>query len=109
MKAPEPRADLMKASGMVGLNKPYRAPIYRKYWECIQGLYRQGILGFYKGNGIRVLHIFMYTIIRNDTQYFLDYGDNIFRKNSFFRDFAAATAASLFLHPLHLLEARYIL
>jgi hypothetical protein len=51
MKMPEVRADLMKASGQVGkslfnlffcigLNKPYRAPVYRNYWECIQGLYR---------------------------------------------------------------------
>ncbi len=49
MKPNAPRADLMKMSGMVGnflifilpgLNKPYRAPIYRNYWECIQGLYR---------------------------------------------------------------------
>ena len=41
MKMPEKaRADLMEASGQVGLNKPYRAPVYRNYWECVQGLYR---------------------------------------------------------------------
>jgi hypothetical protein len=40
MKPQEVRADLMKASGQVGLNKPYRAPVYRNYWECVQGLYR---------------------------------------------------------------------
>jgi len=28
--------------------------------ECIQGLYRQGILGFYKGNGVRCAHVFLY-------------------------------------------------
>ena len=39
-KVPEPRADLIKASGQVGLNKPFRAPIYRTYYECIQGLYK---------------------------------------------------------------------
>jgi Mitochondrial carrier protein len=65
----EVRADLMKASGQVGLNKPYRAPVYRNYLECIQGLYRQGILGFYKGNGARCAHIFLYQILRNDVQY----------------------------------------
>ena len=37
---PEPRADLIKASGQVGHNKPFRAPIYRTYYECIQGLYK---------------------------------------------------------------------
>ncbi len=35
MKPPEVRADLMQASGQVGLNKPYRAPVYRNYWECV--------------------------------------------------------------------------
>jgi len=35
MNPPEVRADLMKASGQVGLNKPYRAPVYRNYWECV--------------------------------------------------------------------------
>ena len=31
---------LMKAAGQVGLNKPYRAPIYQTYKECVTGLYR---------------------------------------------------------------------
>ncbi|CDW86920.1 UNKNOWN [Stylonychia lemnae] len=105
----EPRADLMKASGQVGLNKPYRAPVYRTYWECIQGLSKQGILGFYKGNGLRMTHIFLYAAMRNHISYSLDFGDDIFRKNSFWRDFLAATTASLLLHPLHLIEARFIL
>jgi hypothetical protein len=34
------RGDLMVASGQVGFNKPYRAPIYLSYRECIQGLYK---------------------------------------------------------------------
>lgn len=41
--------------------------------------------------------------------YFLDNGDNIYRKNSFLRDFSAATLASITLHPLHVIEARLIL
>ena len=36
----EPRADLIKAAGQVGLNKPFRAPVYRTYYECIKGLYK---------------------------------------------------------------------
>jgi hypothetical protein len=55
-KVPEPRADLIKASGQVGHNKPFRAPVYRTYYECISGLYKQGILGFYKGNGLRLAY-----------------------------------------------------
>ena len=34
-KLPEARSDLIAASGQVGHNKPFRAPIYRTYWECI--------------------------------------------------------------------------
>lgn len=52
--------DLIKASGQVGLNKPFRAPVYRSYWECIRGLHKQGILGFYKGNGLRLTHFYFF-------------------------------------------------
>lgn len=54
-------------------------------------------------------HVFLYQVLRNDVQFHLDFGENIFKRNSFFRDFAAATAASVFLHPLHLAEARLVL
>lgn len=47
---PEVKAKILKESGQVGLNAPYRAPVYRTYWECVSGLKKQGILGFYKGN-----------------------------------------------------------
>lgn len=52
----ERKEKLMKKSGQVGLNRPYRAPVYRTYWECIQGLYKQGLLGFYKGNSLRLVN-----------------------------------------------------
>jgi len=42
-------------------------------------------------------------------QYYLDFGDNIFKRNSFVRDFVAASVAGIFLHPLHLAEARLVL
>lgn len=66
-------------------------------------------MAFYKGNGVRVLHIYVYSVLRNDLGYYFDNGESIFRKDSFIRDFAAATIASMFLHPLHLAEARLIL
>lgn len=68
---PEPRADLIKAAGQVGLNKPFRAPVYRTYYECIQGLYKQGALGFYKGNGLRLAHFYLFATIQ--TQLHHDY------------------------------------
>ena len=64
-----PRGDLAVASGQVGFNKPYRAPIYLTYGECIRGLYKQGLLGFYKGNGCRVLHVYLYESFRNHALY----------------------------------------
>jgi hypothetical protein len=67
------------------------------------------VLGFYKGNGVRIVHTFLYFAIRNNVQFYFDTGNNIFKRNSFFRDFVAASAASIFIHPLHLIEARLIL
>lgn len=71
------RGELMAASGMVGLNKPFRAPVYRTYWECIKGLHNQGILGFYKGNGLRLVHLWMFQYL--STQIHHDYldGDDV--------------------------------
>jgi hypothetical protein len=47
--------ELIKQSGVIEGQKPYRAPIYDNYWQTIKGLYRQGILGFYKGNFMRLV------------------------------------------------------
>lgn len=92
------------------MNKPYRAPVYQTYWECIQGLYRQGILGFYKGNGCRLFHIYFYGKIRNDLIYYTNRDQNIMTsRTSFFTEFVAATVASLFMHPIHFAESRMIL
>lgn len=38
-----------------------------------------------------------------------DTDDALFKRHSFFTDLAAATAASLFLHPLHFAESRFVL
>lgn len=45
---------------------PYRAPVYRTYFEAIQGLYKQGLGGFYKGNGVRCLHIVLFHKLNTD-------------------------------------------
>lgn len=102
-------SELMKASGQVGLNKPFRATAYRTYREAIEGLYRQGLLGFYKGNGCRCLHLFGYQIAKNNFQFYCESEENIFKENSFMRDFACASIASLAMHPFHFAEARYVL
>jgi len=102
--------ELSIMAGQVGLNKPYRAPIYQTYWECMQGLYRQGILGFYKGNLMRLSHIAIYGQWRDILIYYAYRDKNILTSRSnFFVDLAAATFASICLHPFHYAESRMVL
>ena len=42
-------------------------------------------------------------------QEYMDTDETIMKKNSFFKDFLASFACSLYLHPFHNAEARYIL
>ena len=48
----------------MGLNKPYSAPVYTSYKEVFQGLANQGLFGFYKGNLLALLHIWINSAIR---------------------------------------------
>jgi len=93
----------------VGLNQPYRAPVYQTYGECVRGLYRQGILGFYKGNGCRLAHIYLYEVHRTWFQQFLDRDETILKRTSFVKDFLASLVTSCYLHFLHIMEARFII
>jgi len=99
----------MIASGQVGLNKPYRAPVYQTYLECIQGLYKQGILGFYKGNGCRIFHLFVFEYLRNNLIFTFDGESQVYQRSSFFKDYLAATTAAVICHPLHFAESRFVL
>ena len=36
---PERYEKLIEKSGQVGDNRPYRAPVYKSYTECVRGLY----------------------------------------------------------------------
>jgi hypothetical protein len=45
---------------------PFRPPVYRNYFEAFQGIYKQGLSGFYKGNGIRCMHIFLFHKLNTD-------------------------------------------
>lgn len=47
-----------------GYNKPYIAPNYASYKEAFQGLANQGLLGFYKGNLLGLLHIWTNSFLR---------------------------------------------
>lgn len=54
IKSPNPltvqdkrRYEMVVKSGVTKGNMPFRAPVYSSYREVIQGLYNQGLLGFY--------------------------------------------------------------
>ncbi len=58
---------------LIGTNKPFRAPVYGSYAEVLKGLANQGILGFYKGNMIGLLHIWFNSYLRFNSLDMLDY------------------------------------
>jgi len=97
---------LGKLSGTVGHNQPYRAPIYLTYKECIRGLYQQGILGFYKGNGMRHFGMFMTSLLSVNISFELN---RLTGKNWYTNHLVAVMVADMFTHPIHLLESRFIL
>ena len=97
-------------SGQVGHNKPFRAPIYRTYWECIKGLNKQGILGFYKGNGLRLSYYVLYMhCIQELNHNYIEGEDVLQSRTSFLKIFSVNLAACTCLHFLHLAEARFVL
>jgi hypothetical protein len=51
---------------------PFRPPVYRTYFEAFQGIYKQGMGGFYKGNGIRCLHILMFHRLNTEMTLFTE-------------------------------------
>lgn len=97
---------LRKMTGQVGINEPYRAPIYRTYRECITGLYRQGWLGFYKGNLFRQSYFFLSGVSQIEAAFWIKRKTGHY---SYLNHLAGAIIADIFFHPLHLVESRYIL
>ena len=97
---------LNKISGQVGKNEPFRAPVYTSYSECIKGIYRQGWLGFYKGNFMRQ----SYLLLGGTAQIEIAFRtQGIIGSYGFLNHLLGAIIADMFFHPLHLIESRYIL
>ena len=93
-------------TGQVGINRPYTAPIYRSYREWITGLYRQGILGFYKGNFYRHTYITFVSFCQVEMLF------RIKKMTGFqghFTHLFSFIVSSMLFHPMHMLESRYIL
>jgi hypothetical protein len=101
--------ELIKSAGTIDGQKPYRAPIYDNYIQTIKGLYNQGILGFYKGNGWRLMGYMCTYRFKILLEWFLRERANIFEVSYFLRTLVVLSIGDIFLHPCFLIESRYIL
>ena len=92
---------------------PFRPPVYRTYFEAFQGIYKQGLSGFYKGNGIRCLHIFLFHKFNTEMTLWAESQQSEFitalKKTPFAQEFLLSCAIDFALHPLHVAEARFIM
>ena len=100
--------NLIKSSGVPEGQKPYRAPIYNSYRECINALQKQGILGFYKGNGIRMVAYGAINRGRITLDWF--FRDRYqFKEHNIVKVFLVYTIIDILAHPLFVMESRFIL
>ncbi len=93
---------------------PFKPPVYRNYFEAFQGLYKQGYQGFYKGNGIRCLHILLFHKLNTEATLRLENASNegflkALKETPFAQEFLLSCAIDFMLHPLHVAEARFIM
>ena len=106
---------VMKHQKSVSLSLPFKPPVYRSYWESLQGIYKQGgFRGFYKGNGVRTAHIILFHKLNTDLSFFME--DNLpphvfqeLKSKPLLKEFLLATTLDTLLHPLHLAETRFIM
>jgi len=92
---------------------PFRAPVYRNYFEAFLGLYKQGVRGFYKGNGVRCIHILLFHRMNTDLTILSEsaFAEQMKKLNSIplAKELALSCLIDFALHPLHLAEARFIM
>jgi len=87
-------------------------PVYRSYWETIQGLYKQHVRGFYKGNLIRSVHIFLFHKLNAELNTFAEQAwPETFKQIKqvpCLKEFLLASTVDVALQPLFLAETRFI-
>jgi len=101
--------ELVKSSGVLEGQKPYRAPIYDNYRETIRGLYRQGILAFYKGNLTRLATTATSQRLSISMQWALKERYEFFKRANFIRDLICMSMCDMITHLGFVMENRYIL
>lgn len=95
------------------MNLPYEQPVYRSYFEAYLGLYKQGLRGLYKGNGLRCTHIFLFHYINTNLTIFSESQFSQLMKQlkqmPMAQELLLSCMVDMILHPLHLAEARFIM
>eukprot|EP00347_Sterkiella_histriomuscorum_P016067 403354614 len=107
------KANVAKLNQQIGMALPYEAPVYRSYFEAYLGLYKQGLRGFYKGNGIRCLHIVLFHKLNTDLTIFTEqkFPQQVkqLKQIPMVQEFALSCMVDFMLQPLHVAEARFVM
>ncbi len=101
--------ELIKQSKVLEGQKPYRAPIYDNYFETIKGLYRQGILGFYKGNLCRLFFNIISQRASISLNWFFVEKFPMFSSITFLKQLICLSLCEMSLHLFFVAENRFTL
>ena len=64
------KAETVRHNRSLSLWQPFRPACYVNYSEAIKGIFKQGQpMSFYKGNGVRSLHIILFHKINADLKF----------------------------------------
>jgi len=83
--------------------RPFRVSYYKSYLDAFYDIYRQGILGIYKGNFYRL----SFYIGSNQMKYFSDSYTYKLKVPLIFKDMLFYSLVDVLLHPLLFIESRY--
>ena len=76
------KAETVRQNRSLSLNQPFRPASYANYNEAMKGLFRQGQpMSFYKGNGVRSLHILLFHSLNADFKFKVEINLNAEWKN----------------------------
>ena len=100
---------LQLASGMVGENRPFKAPFYKNYREAFMALAGQGYLGFFKGNGVDLAYQAGRMALKLPIMSYFGLSYQSPGLTKFILDMTVMIGMDIALQPLHNIQARYIL
>lgn len=93
------------------LSLPFKPTFYTNYKDCVFNLYRQGLLGFYKGNMCRLTFFTATNKLKTtlEYQYHVKFakGNDFLLKNKKLRELIFYSIADILLNPLLVIESRY--